>query len=158
MSPDLRPTARVFPVSPDAEVLLLQDQDPARPGVLRWGSVGGAAEPGESLEDAAVRELHEETGIEVAPDASTGAFHRATYEFTWGGRAHLSDAASFALPLAREVEVSFAFLEPSEIGNVVAARWWSADDPEADGTAVVPDLPDLMRLAARTVVARGSSS
>ena len=52
-----RPTARVLPVSPDGAVLLLQDQDPAHPGVVRWGSVGGAVEAGESLVEAAVREL-----------------------------------------------------------------------------------------------------
>ncbi|MFB9315704.1 hypothetical protein [Nocardioides plantarum] len=39
-----RPTARVLPVSPGGAVLLLQDQDPAHPGILRWGSVGGAVE------------------------------------------------------------------------------------------------------------------
>jgi len=60
-----RVAARVLPVSPDGEVLMLQDQDPAEPGVLRWGTIGGATDPGESLVDAAIRELFEETGIEA---------------------------------------------------------------------------------------------
>src|SRR4051812_12114582 len=119
MSSDLRPTARVLPVSPDGEVLLLQDQDPAHPGILRWGSVGGAADPGESLVEAALRELHEETGIEVGSDELTGAFHRRTYEFSWAGRSYVSDATFFALPMEREVEISFDFLERAEVGNVV---------------------------------------
>lgn len=152
MVPDLRLTARVFPVSPAGEVLLLQDQDPARPGILRWGSVGGAAEPGESLTDAAIRELREETGIEIGPDALTAAFHRGTYEFSWGGKAYVSDASFFAVPMEPDVEISFDFLEPAEIGNVLAARWWSADDLEADGTAVDSELPHLMRAALREVL------
>ena len=36
-----------------ARCLLLQDQDPARPGDLHWVTIGGAVEPGESLESTA---------------------------------------------------------------------------------------------------------
>ena len=158
MSPDLRLTARVLPVNPAGEVLLLQDQDPAHPGILRWGSVGGAAEPGESLVDAALRELREEMGIEVAADALTEAFHRRTYEFSWDGRSYVTDASFFALPMRADVVVSFEYLEPAEIGNVVAARWWTADDLEADGTAVAAELPDLMRAAVAVVLEREGAS
>ena len=62
MEPIPRVSARVLPVSPDGEVLLLHDQDPTYPGVLRWGTIGGALDPGETHEQAAVRELYEETG------------------------------------------------------------------------------------------------
>jgi hypothetical protein len=68
------------------------------------------------------------------------------------------DLRPTALPMARDVEVSSAILEPSEIGNVVATRWWTADDLEADGTAVVPDLPELMRSAGGQVLEWRSSS
>jgi 8-oxo-dGTP pyrophosphatase MutT (NUDIX family) len=158
VSPDLRLTARVLPVNPAGEVLLLQDQDPAHPGILRWGSVGGAAEPGESLEYAALRELHEETGIEVSVDALTEAFHRGSYEFSWDGRSYVTDASFFAMPLHADVEITFDFLEPAEIGNVVAARWWTADALEADGTAVAAELPDLMRAAVAVVLEREGAS
>ena len=65
MDPVIRTAARVLPVSPDGQVLLLQCQDPARPGDLHWISVGGAVDPGESRVEAALRELREETGIEA---------------------------------------------------------------------------------------------
>jgi hypothetical protein len=68
------------------------------------------------------------------------------------------DLRPTALPMARDVEVSSAILEPSERGNVVATRWWTADDLEADTTAVVPDLPELMRSAGGQVLERRSSS
>ena len=49
MEPIPRVSARVLPVSPEGEVLLLQDLDPAVPGVLRGGTIGGAVDQGESL-------------------------------------------------------------------------------------------------------------
>ena len=48
--------------------LLLQHRDAHAPRApLRWGMVGGAVEAGESPEEAAYRELREETGIVLGP-------------------------------------------------------------------------------------------
>jgi 8-oxo-dGTP pyrophosphatase MutT (NUDIX family) len=152
VSPALRLTARVLPVNPAGEVLLLQDQDPAYPGVLRWGSVGGAVDPGETLVEAAPRELEEETGIVAAPDVMTGAIHRGTYEFTWAGCSFVADSTFFAMPLAPDVAVSFENLEALEVGNVLAADWWTPDALAVDGSAVAPDLPDIVRSAVLAVL------
>ena len=65
-----RTAARVLPVSPLGEVLLMHGRDPAYPDDWHWVSIGGAIEPGESLEEGALRELREETGIVVAPLAA----------------------------------------------------------------------------------------
>ena len=152
MTPTVRLTARVLPVSPTGEVLLLQDQDPARPGILRWGTVGGAVDPGESLVDAALRELHEETGIAASAGALTEPVHRGTYLFSWAGWSFLTDTTFFAMPLPPDTQVTFENLEASEVGNVVAAGWWEAAALAMDGTAVEPDLPDIMRSAVRAVL------
>lgn len=45
----------------DLQVLLLERAD--KPGF--WQSVTGSLEPGETLSEAAVREVHEETGLEA---------------------------------------------------------------------------------------------
>ena len=152
MTPSVRLTARVLPVSPAGEVLLLQDQDPAQPGVFRWGTVGGAVDPGESLVDAALRELHEETGIAAPARALTEPIHRGTYRFTWAGWSFVTDTTFFAMPLSSDTHVTFENLEASEVGNVVAARWWDAAALAMDGTAVEADLPDIMRSAVRAVL------
>ncbi|ANH39475.1 bifunctional nicotinamide mononucleotide adenylyltransferase/ADP-ribose pyrophosphatase [Nocardioides dokdonensis FR1436] len=155
MEPVLRATARVLPVSPAGECLLLLDQDPGRPGQLRWGTVGGALDPGETHVEAALRELHEETGVVVAATQLVGPFHRDRRHFTYDGRAYLGDSTFFALHLEREVRLTFEHLEPGEVDNVVEARWWTPRDVAADGRLVAPDLPEIM--SAAIVAARGAA-
>jgi 8-oxo-dGTP pyrophosphatase MutT (NUDIX family) len=60
-----RTTGRVLPVDPDGRVLLLHGWVPERPQEPFWFTVGGGTEEGESLRDAAARELREEAGIAV---------------------------------------------------------------------------------------------
>jgi 8-oxo-dGTP pyrophosphatase MutT (NUDIX family) len=151
MTPIHRLAARVLPVSPTGEVLLLQGQDPARPGVLHWVSIGGAVDPGETLAGAAVRELAEETGIVTDEAALVGPLHRVTHPFSWDGRDYVSDNHFFALPLDRAATVHFAGLEQAEVGNILRADWWSPAALAVDGTAATADLPDIMAMAIATV-------
>lgn len=152
MTPIDRVSARVLPVSPTGEVLLLQGQDPARPRDLHWVSIGGAVEIGESLVEGALRELREETGIVAAPDDLTPPVHRGSHGFSWDGVDYLSDSTFFALSLARDVVVSFDGLEAAEIGNVLRADWWTPDALDADGSAANEHLTTIMRAAIRAVL------
>ncbi len=63
-----RPTVRIVLLDPQGQVLLMRGRLPSRPdGPGYWFAVGGGVEAGETLEEAAVRELREETGFtEVA--------------------------------------------------------------------------------------------
>ena len=64
MTPPSRPTARVVLLDRQDRILLMRGRLPGGadgPGV--WFTVGGGLEPGESYEEAAVREVREETGI-----------------------------------------------------------------------------------------------
>ena len=142
-----RLAARVLPVSPQGRVLLLHEQDPARPGIHYWGSIGGAVDAGESLEAAAVRELHEETGLVADPSALVGPVLRVDQPFSWAGRDYVNDAHFFALPLAESAEVTFDHLVEEEPGNVLGSGWWTPEALEDDGTAASGDLPRAMRLA-----------
>jgi 8-oxo-dGTP diphosphatase len=56
-------------------VLLVRHRGGRRP----WSLPGGGVNRGESLADAACREVHEEAGCEVAPDHLLGVYH-AFYE------------------------------------------------------------------------------
>ncbi len=152
MEPIPRVSARVLPVCADGEVLLLQDQDPTYPGVLRWGTIGGELDPGETHEQAAVREMFEETGLVADPSLLTAAFHRSTRDFSWAGVRYRSDNTFFAMPLARDVEVSFDHLVPEEVGNVTAWGWWTPSALATEGGMVVDDLPEIMALAVDAVL------
>lgn len=53
-----------------------------RKGQLAWGLAKGAIEPGESEEEAAAREVLEETGLEVAVESDLGDIR---YFYVWEG-------------------------------------------------------------------------
>lgn len=147
-----RIAARVLPVSPDGAVLLLQGQDPARPGDLHWVSIGGAVDPGETLAEAAVRELLEETGIVVEPSELVGPIAEGVHPFSWDGVDYVSESTFYALALDRSVEVSFDGLEAGEVGNVLRAEWWTPEALRADGTAASDDMPDVLAVAIKAVL------
>src|SRR3954453_11108066 len=158
-----RTTARVMPVNRDGEVLLLFGCDPLRPDLPYWFTIGGAAEPGETLAEAGARRMLEETGIVVSPDELVGPFHRGFHEFSWNGWDIANDSHFFAV---RVDDVSVTFdglepmegergwvplggLEPMEVGNVLDSGWWSPDAmPEQLSNA---DLPRAARLAVEAV-------
>lgn len=74
--PDERPrrmrrAARVI-VTDGVAVLMFADTDPGLPGSRWWVTPGGGIDAGETPSAAAVREVAEETGLEVPPEALVG--------------------------------------------------------------------------------------
>ncbi len=61
----LRRAARLIVIDPEGRVLMFRYDVPGRPPF--WVTAGGECEPGESFDDAARRELLEETGIIAEP-------------------------------------------------------------------------------------------
>ena len=67
-----RRAARVLLVDEAGRVLLQNCCDPADPAAGSWwNTMGGGIDPGETPEQAAVREVHEETGWHVDPASVT---------------------------------------------------------------------------------------
>ena len=79
----LRPiVATIGVLFKDGRVLLVRRANP--PDAGRWGFPGGKIERGETVKDAAVRELYEETGIVATASRTFNAID--AFDFDTGGK------------------------------------------------------------------------
>jgi len=150
LSPWRRQTGRVLPVDPAGRVLLLHGWDPHRPGEPYWFTIGGGAEQGESLRDAAVRELREETGILVDPARLGEPIAQNTIEFSWAGY-HIIQGQTFYAVLVESAEVTLDGLDNWERASTDKYGWLSADDLGPEERPADPAIPGLIRAAAASV-------
>jgi 8-oxo-dGTP pyrophosphatase MutT (NUDIX family) len=145
-----RQTARVLPVDDEGRVLLLHGWDPQRPDEPYWFTIGGAADPGESLRDAGVRELYEETRISVEPERLGEPIARNSIEFSWAGHRIAQEQTFYAVAVG-SVTVSLEGMDLWERATTDKYAWLTADDLEADGHPADSAIPDLMRAAVASV-------
>jgi 8-oxo-dGTP pyrophosphatase MutT (NUDIX family) len=144
----VRPTARVVVLDPAARVLLLGARltDPALPpgDVLFWYTPGGGVEDGESVREAAVRELAEEIGLLVDPGQLEGPVWFRRHVGTFAGVPIDSRETFFVL---RDVvhEVDASGRTELELLGAEPHRWWSAEEVAASAETFAPrDLADLL--------------
>ncbi len=146
-----RTSARVVLLDEQDRVLLLRGHDPMLPEVAFWFTVGGGVEPGESLRDAAVRELYEETGQRVDPAALRGPLWRRVAVFPFNGELIRSEELFFTLR-APSFEWRPAALNALERRTITDHRWCTPADIRAlddQGEAVYPyHLDELLAEAA----------
>lgn len=126
-------------------VLLLHGFDPARPDEPYWFTIGGGAQPGESLAQAAARELAEESGIEASPaELGEPVWHEVAV-FGFDGVTYRQEQDFFVLRVGSP-EVSTDGLDDEEAAVVDGHRWWSAAELEATAESFYPaELPRLVR-------------
>jgi 8-oxo-dGTP pyrophosphatase MutT (NUDIX family) len=145
-----RQTARVLPVDPEGRVLLLHGWDPHHPEAPFWFTIGGAADDGESLPEAAAREMREEVGIAVDPLRLGEPIARSTIEFSWAGY-RITQEQTFYAVLVESADVSLDGLDEWERATTDAYGWLTADDLGPDKPPADPGLPDLIRAAVASV-------
>jgi 8-oxo-dGTP pyrophosphatase MutT (NUDIX family) len=138
--PRRRFTARVLPVDVHDRVLLLHGFDPARPGEPFWFTIGGALEGGETLREAAARELYEEVGIRVGAGEFAGPYAERLITFEWSEYVFTQDETFFAIRVGDDAAaVSFDHMEQIEKDTTTEYRWWSVEELESTEEVVHPE-------------------
>ncbi|WP_106409561.1 NUDIX hydrolase [Streptomyces odonnellii] len=139
----MRKVARVVLLDPQDRILLLHGFEPDDPGDDWWFTPGGGLEGDESREEAAVRELAEETGItqvELGP-----VLWRRICSFPFDGRRWDQDEWYF-LARTAQTETSADGLTELELRSVAGLRWWTSAELLAARETVYPTrLAELLR-------------
>lgn len=139
-----RLTSRVLLFDRDGRVLLFLTTAPDSSGVARWITPGGGVDPGESHLEGALRELREETGLVL--DSLGEPVWAHDFAVTWDAADHDSGHAEFYAARVEAFEPSSAEWTDEERVDVLAHRWWSAEELESSGEPFEPaELTRLIR-------------
>jgi 8-oxo-dGTP pyrophosphatase MutT (NUDIX family) len=157
-----RVSARVVLLDDDGCVLLFCGSDPAiedGPAPRWWFTVGGAAQQGETLPAAAVRELEEETGLRADPAEMVGPVWRRDAVIDFNGSVIRSEEMFF-VHRTRRFEPSPAGRTGLERAYIHGHRWCDATmmaELVAKGETVYPlQLGELLEEANALADARGA--
>ncbi|HTK16705.1 MAG TPA: NUDIX hydrolase [Acidimicrobiia bacterium] len=132
-----RRAARVLLLDDEGRVLLFRGGDPHRPEAGTWWfTPGGGIDDGETVEDAARREVREETGL-VITDLGPVVLERRI-EFDFEGVRYDQDE-SFFLVIVAGFEVDLRGWSDVERRSVYEHRWWTRAELVATTEAVYPE-------------------
>jgi len=139
----LRPTARVLLVDERDRTLLFRGLDDAEGATAFWFPPGGEVEPGETHEQAALRELHEETGLALATPGPH-VFDRRHQIVLAGVPTIVEEVWFFAR--CRPFAIDTTGFTPLERATIPEHRWWSLSALERAEERLVPiDLAARVR-------------
>jgi 8-oxo-dGTP pyrophosphatase MutT (NUDIX family) len=142
--PGLRLTSRIVVMDPTGAILLFMTQAPDSSGFHRWITPGGGVDPGESHYDAALRELHEETGKRF--ESVQGPVWTYDFEVSFDQADHDRGHAEYFFLSTERFEPVSELWTAEEHVDVTDWGWFSATDIESCGDPYEPaHLPTLVR-------------
>jgi 8-oxo-dGTP pyrophosphatase MutT (NUDIX family) len=153
MAETFRATSRVLLFDESDRVLLFLQYGKTHEVAARWMTPGGGVDPGESFDDAAVREVEEETGLvlESVPSPFWGA------DFDPDQRWHVYTSGHFewyALRVANFEPRSAGWTDDEKV-DILEHRWWGVDELADSGEVIEPDsLIELLRQGLATLPRR----
>ena len=143
-----RSTVRVLLVDDADRVLLLHDSDAGLdPVVTWWMTPGGGIDEGEDDLTAVVRELAEETGLQVDPASVRGPLARRRVRHGFSDVV-VDQHDTFYAVRVPAFEVSTAGHTEDERRTLLGHRWWTRAELATSAETVYPgDLAALLDLA-----------
>jgi 8-oxo-dGTP diphosphatase len=134
-----RRSARLLIIEPAGRVLLFRFvfRKGALAGEDYWATPGGGVEEGETFEQAAIRELREETGIRVESVGPQVGQREFVLQLSDGERV-VADERFFRVE-AKEATLSRDEWTAEEAEVMVAHRWWSRDELSQTSETVWPE-------------------
>lgn len=141
-----RRSARLIVLNRSGDILLFRFTDTADPSGERsyWGTPGGGLEVGESFEQAAVRELREETGL-LSSSISTEFTRREVAILLPTGEQVLSEERYFLIT-SNDCNISTHGWTNEEREVTLEYRWWSLDNLRNSDEELRPsDLIEIWR-------------
>ena len=145
MTAGLRRTSRILLFDREDRVLLFLTKAPDTSGLARWITPGGGVDEGENHLDAAIRELHEETGLTDV--ALSGPVWSHNFDVTWDAADHDSGHAEYFVAVTDQFEPSQDGWTDEERVDVLDSRWWSLG--ELLGTTEPYEPVELINLVRR---------
>ncbi|MES2031441.1 MAG: NUDIX domain-containing protein [Pseudomonadota bacterium] len=143
-----RPSARLLIVNDAGSVLLFRYTHRTGPlaGDDYWATPGGGVEPGEQYEQAAIRELREETGLIRASIGDSVADREQVVRMPDGE--YVICCEKYFVVRANELALTEASWTAIESDVIADMRWWSETELLAATDTVWPaNLPNLLVLA-----------
>jgi len=143
-----RETARVLLTNALGELFLINTHwDPGTGLPPRWLTPGGGIDVGETVLEAGVRELYEETGLVVAPEALGDVKHVLPFKMIWeSGHYETGIAHFFELQVSEGFKLNDASWTQDEHRDIIEYRWWNVRELlESDERLGPPGLETLLR-------------
>jgi 8-oxo-dGTP diphosphatase len=140
-----RPSARLLVLDSAGRVLLFRFsyQRGTLAGQAYWATPGGGLEEGETFEQAAIRELKEETGLHV--DTIGPEVGRREFVLQLPDGEHVMADERFFMVQARHTDLSRDGWTPEEHEVMADHRWWALAELAQTSETVWPDnLPEIL--------------
>ena len=129
--PFTRHSARVILADVEDRLLLLESDG-------FWFTPGGGIEPGETVEQAAARELWEETGLRVQPEKLGPVVAETSGYADLGFMAGMFSDSYYFQRAPGGFTVDTSGWQPVEASTMSGHRWWTLDEIEAAPRNVFP--------------------